>query len=162
LNRGTGADRGGDTNATTGDVPSPVKYKVVILRILGFLALASIAFAQSSSSLRGKLIQQPDKDPVIEAGGRRVAIEADEDTWKVLRDERLAGADVELLGHANDAEHFTVAGTHLHPVYVWRDRKRLYVTYWCDVCYIRTYVPGNCWCCQKYTVLDLREKLDDQ
>ncbi len=133
-----------------------------MLRILGFVALASVAFAQSPSPLRGKLIQPPDKDPVIEVNGRRVAIEADEDTWQVLRDERLAGADVQLLGNAKDADHFTVSGTYLHPVSVWRDGKRLYVTYWCDVCYIRTYVPGKCWCCQKYTLLDPREELDDR
>ena len=71
-----------------------------MLRVLGLVALGSICFAQSPSSLRGKLIQPPDKDPVIEVKGRRVAIEADEDTWKVLRDERLAGADVQLLGNA--------------------------------------------------------------
>jgi hypothetical protein len=135
----------------------------VLRRTLGFLLLtAPFAFAQSSSSLRGKLIQQPGQDPFIEVSGRRITLEADEDTWKVLRDERLAGADIELLGTAKDPNHFAVAGTELHPVFVWKNNKRLYVTYWCDVCYIRTYVPGNCWCCQKYTLLDLREKLDDE
>ena len=135
----------------------------MLRRTLGFLLLAApFALAQSSSSIRGKLIQQPGQDPFVEVSGRRIALEADEDTWKVLRDERLAGADVELLGTAKDPNRFAVAGTELHPVFVWKNNKRLYVTYWCDVCYIRTYVPGNCWCCQKYTLLDLREKLDDE
>jgi hypothetical protein len=133
----------------------------VILRNLLFLALASAAFAQTSS-LRGKLVQRTGEDPAIETAGHRIAIKADEDTLKVLSDERLANADVELLGQAKDAGLFIVAGTHLHPVSVWQNGKRLYVTYWCDVCYIRTYVPGNCWCCQKYTLLDPREKLDDR
>ncbi len=142
---------------------TPAKMKSVIFRILGFLALGAVlAFGQSSSSVRGKLIQPAGADPYLEVSGHHVALEADEDTWKVLRDERLAGADMELLGTPKDADHFTVAGTHLHPVFVWKNNKRLYVTYWCDVCYIRTYVPGNCWCCQKYTLLDLREKLDDE
>ena len=132
------------------------------LGILGLLAVAaSLAFGQSAPSVRGKLIQPTGGVPYVETGGHHVALEADEDTWKVLRDERLANADIELLGHAKDADHFTVAGTHLHPISVWKDNKRLYVTYWCDVCYIRTYVPGKCWCCQKYTLLDLREKLDE-
>jgi hypothetical protein len=135
----------------------------VLRRTLGFLLLAApFAFAQSRSSIRGKLIQHPGENPFLEVSGHRVALEADEDTWKVLRDERLAAADVELLGAAKDADHFSVAGTEVHPVFVWKNNKRLYVTYWCDVCYIRTYKPGNCWCCQKYTLLDLREKLDDE
>jgi hypothetical protein len=31
------------------------------------------------------------------------------------------------------------------------------ITYWCDVCSIRTYTPGKCWCCQQETTLDLRD-----
>ena len=135
----------------------------MLFRILGFFALAAaLCFGQSGSSVRGKLIQDAGENPYIEASGHRIALEADEDTWKVLRDERLAGLDVELLGTVKDAGHFSVAGTEHHPVFVWKNNKRLYVTYWCDVCYIRTHVPGNCWCCQKYTRIDLREKLDDE
>jgi len=132
-----------------------------MVRFLGMLALAAACFADTPGALRGKLIQPSDKDPVVQAGTGTVALEADEDTWKVLRDERLNNADVELLGQAKDSTHFAVSGTHTHPVFVHRDGKRLYVTYWCDVCYIRTFVPGKCWCCQKYTDLDLRENLDE-
>jgi hypothetical protein len=32
-----------------------------------------------------------------------------------------------------------------------------YVTYWCEVCSIRSYAPGPCWCCQRETTLDLRD-----
>jgi hypothetical protein len=31
------------------------------------------------------------------------------------------------------------------------------VTYWCEVCAIRTYTPGECMCCQENTELDLRD-----
>lgn len=134
----------------------------VLARFLGLLALASISFAQSSSALRGKLVQDAGKDPLIDTGLQRVSLEADEDTWKVLRDSRLKGEVVELKGHVDKPGHFVVDGTHTHPVFLIRDGKRLYVTYWCDVCYIRYFVPGNCWCCQKYTDLDPREKLDEQ
>jgi predicted RNA-binding protein with PUA domain len=37
-----------------------------------------------------------------------------------------------------------------------RDGRLKMVTYWCDICSIRTYIPGPCMCCQKYTDLDLR------
>jgi hypothetical protein len=29
------------------------------------------------------------------------------------------------------------------------------VSYWCDICTIRSYTPGPCVCCQKDTTLDL-------
>jgi len=132
-----------------------------VIRLLGLLVFASVCFAQAPASLRGKLIQQDGKDPVIESGGHRISLEADDDTLAVLRDERLNNADVEVEGHPKSAAAFVVNGTQTHPVFVWRNGKRLYVTYWCNVCYIRTYKPGNCWCCQKYTDLDLRESLDE-
>jgi hypothetical protein len=106
-------------------------------------------------------MQQSDGPPTILVGSRAVRLQADDDTMKVLNDERLRGLDVEVMGHPDGAEQFVVNGTETHPVFVWRNGKRLYVTYWCDVCYIRTFVPGNCWCCQKYTDLDLRESLDE-
>jgi hypothetical protein len=45
-------------------------------------------------------------------------------------------------------------------MFVHQGGKRLFVTYWCDVCSIRTYTPGLCLCCRKETDLDLRESLD--
>ena len=31
------------------------------------------------------------------------------------------------------------------------------VTYWCEVCAIRSYTPGLCVCCRDETTLDLRD-----
>jgi hypothetical protein len=75
----------------------------------------------------------------------------------VLRDERLAGDDFEVIGHLKDPQHFLIDPITSKAMFVHKDGKRLYITYWCDVCYIRTYTPGKCVCCQKYTDLDLRE-----
>ncbi len=76
-----------------------------MVRFLGMLALAAACFADTPGALRGKLVQPADKDPVVQAGTGTVALEADDDTWKVLRDERLNNADVELLGQAKDSTH---------------------------------------------------------
>ena len=110
------------------------------------------AFAQSSASLRGTLAKAHTliTPQTIFLGG-------DEPTVKVLDDERLFGADFELLGHPTAVGRFEVDPIHERAMFVHKDGKRLTITYWCDVCYIRTYSPGSCWCCQRYTELDLRE-----
>jgi len=136
--------------------------RTVLGRFFLPLAFATLAFAHSAGSVRGKLVQTEGKDPTVRVASGEVQIEADEDTWKVLRDERLKGSEIELEGREVAPGKFAVNGTHTHPVYVVKNGKRLYVTYWCDVCYIRTFVPGECWCCHKYTDLDLRESLDEQ
>ncbi|MBE7541124.1 MAG: hypothetical protein HS123_02015 [Solibacteraceae bacterium] len=56
----------------------------------------------------------------------------------------------------------------LDPIYrkamfVVRDGKPLVITYWCEVCAIRTYSPGRCQCCQDETAFDPRDPaLEDQ
>ena len=96
--------------------------------------------------------------PALEMpGGKHVPLHADDPTMAVLRDKRLAGVDLEALGHFSQPNLFEVDPIHTRALFVHKDNKKLLITYWCDVCYIRTYSPGNCWCCQKYTDLDLRE-----
>ncbi len=74
----------------------------------------------------------------------------------VLKDKRLAGVDLEAIGHYTTPASFEVDPIHLKSMFVHKDNRKLLITYWCEVCYIRTYTPGVCWCCQKYTDLDLR------
>ena len=120
-----------------------------------FPAFRVLAAAGAPSvSVRGKLVTGP--PPRIS----NVLMTGDEATRGVLSDPRLEGADFEVLGHAVDPTHFEVDKIHTRSLFVHKDGKRLMVTYWCDVCYIRTYTPGKCWCCQKDTDLDLRENLD--
>jgi len=78
----------------------------------------------------------------------------------VLNDKRLAGMDLEAIGHFNSPGQFEVDPIHTKALFVHQNGKKLYITYWCDVCYIRTYAPGICVCCQKYTDLDLRDSVE--
>jgi hypothetical protein len=132
-----------------------------VTRRLFFAALGSSAvFAASAPglSVRGKLSQSPNHQPTLETSDHKlVTLEGDQPTLAVLHDDRLLASDFEALGHYRAAEHFVVDPIHTRAMFVHKDGKRLIVTYWCDVCYIRTYSPGVCWCCQKYTDLDLRE-----
>ncbi len=112
-------------------------------------------------SLRGRLTQKEGQPSALTlAEGKSVRLEGDGQTSGVLQDARLKDADFEVLGAMKPDGTFLIEPIHKRAVFVHKDGKRLYVTYWCAVCAIRTYTPGQCWCCQDDTALDLREKLD--
>lgn len=113
----------------------------------------------AATSLRGKL-RAGDKPVLVLPDGRRAELSGDAETKQVLNDSRLDGIDFEVLGQWESAARFTVNPMHLHAMFVHQGGKRLFVTYWCDVCSIRTYTPGLCLCCRKETDLDLRESLE--
>ncbi|MBK9166417.1 MAG: hypothetical protein IPM24_03015 [Bryobacterales bacterium] len=116
--------------------------------------------AKEGDSLRGKLVNNA-AVPVLEtADGRKVPLDGDADTLGVLRDARLAGAAMELRGTMQPSGKFRVNPIHERAMHVHKEGKRLLVTYWCDVCAIRTYTPSKCWCCQEETELDLRETIE--
>lgn len=127
----------------------------------GFLGIsaAPVLRAGEDVTIQGKLAQLPGKPPVLDTGSRRIPLSGDADTMGVLQDKRLAGATLELQGKFDSQGGFTVGPIHTRAVHVRRNGKKLLVTYWCDVCSIRTYTPGICWCCQEETALDLRESL---
>ncbi|MBL8175408.1 MAG: hypothetical protein JNK48_12110 [Bryobacterales bacterium] len=89
-----------------------------------------------------------------------VKLSGDEPTMGVLRDKRVHGMELEITGEAADGG-LRILPIHKQGMFVMKDGKKLFVTYWCDICSIRTYTPGVCLCCQDETQLDLREKLDN-
>jgi hypothetical protein len=127
--------------------------------------LASLVFlpavcrpADPAQMLRGKLEKGPGDKPVLRTSdGKLVFLTGDDDTVGVLKDARLAGADFEVIGQSDGADQFKINPIHTRAMFVHKDGKRLVVTYWCDVCAIRTYTPGICWCCREETALDLKE-----
>ncbi len=122
------------------------------------MAACALASDVPGISIRGKLTRSPDKQPALDPGNHKlIYLKGDHDTMDVLNDERLAGADLEAIGHFTEPDHFTIGPITSKSMFVHKDGKRLMITYWCDVCYIRTYSPGKCVCCQKYTDLDLRD-----
>jgi hypothetical protein len=140
--------------------------KVVSRRLFlltaGLLRLAVSSLASVAGvSIRGKLTRSPDQKMVLEVSPNKlVSLAGDQATQGVLNDQRIWGTDFEAVGHLNSPDHFEIDRIHTRSMFVHKDGKRLMITYWCDVCYIRTYTPGTCVCCQKYTDLDLRESDD--
>jgi hypothetical protein len=121
-----------------------------------------LAFAVASpppSSVRGKLVQREGKPPAIETAAHDLVVaEGEPETLAVLNDKRLAGFDIEILGHFAAAGRFTVGPFYTSTsIIVHKDGKRYSVTYWCPICSIRAYTPGKCVCCQQETNLDLQE-----
>ncbi|MFB3829624.1 MAG: hypothetical protein ACE15B_22825 [Bryobacteraceae bacterium] len=120
-----------------------------------FLALAAGCYADT---VRGKLVQRPGKPAAVETGaGKLVELDGDKETRAVLEDRRLAGFELEAKGRFAAPERFRVDGLHTRAMFVFKDGNARLITYWCDVCSIRTYTPGICWCCQQETTLDLRD-----
>ena len=112
-----------------------------------------------AASIRGKLLAG--EPPTVEtAGGRRVPVDGDEQVRAVLRDKRVIGSELEVVGELDAQGVFRAIPTHDNPLFVHQGGKRLYVTYWCDICAIRTRAPGVCWCCQEDTELSLRDRKD--
>jgi len=119
---------------------------------------ASLACAAESASLRGRLREDPDQPPALTTKeGRVVLLEGDADTVGVLRDPRLKGEDFEANGHSTPPDRFVIDPIHTRSLFVWRNGKRLVITYWCDVCSIRAWTPGRCQCCQEPMDLDPRD-----
>ena len=136
-----------------------VKWNQVSRRFLVAALFAAVSgfAAVPGLSIRGKLVQSPGKKPALEISGQKlIQLEGDDSTLAVLNDKRLAGMDLEAIGHFNSPDRFEVDPIHTKALFVHKDGKKLSISYWCDVCYIRTYAPGICVCCQKYTDLDLR------
>ncbi|MGH9661589.1 MAG: hypothetical protein ACRD96_23780 [Bryobacteraceae bacterium] len=122
------------------------------MRILVVLLAAALFAASPVEVLRGKLAG----GALVTADNKRVALAGDADTKGVLNDKRLAGAEVELRGRFTAPGVFTLDPIHTKAMHVHRQGKRFTVSYWCEVCAIRTYTPGQCWCCQEDTELDLQ------
>jgi hypothetical protein len=120
-------------------------------------AIRLFAF-ERDTTLRGKLVEPA---TIQTLDGRRIHLSGDVSTEGVIKDVRVVGDELELLGTFKSPGEFQIGPIYTKAMYVLKGGKRLFITYWCEVCSIRTYTPGKCWCCQENTELDLREHLDN-
>lgn len=135
---------------------SMLLVRLLICAIFTIACFAQTVKTTDATTVRGKLVQQQGQTPAVETADHKlVTLEGDGSTEHVLHDKRLAGMDLEAKGHFTTADHFQVDAFYTHALHVIKDGKRFQVTYWCDVCSIRQYEPGPCWCCQRETKLDL-------
>src|SRR4026209_1679675 len=112
-----------------------------LLAILLMLSALCFAADPATSILRGKLGQNGGK-PVLELKDHKlIPLDGDEATRGVLTDKRLAGAALEATGHFDKADVFVVDPIHTKALHVYHGATRHTISYWCDVCSIRTYTP---------------------
>ena len=120
-----------------------------------FFGLSALGLAaRGAEAVRGKF---ETGGTLVDPQGRRTRLTGDDPTKLVLNDARLNGMEFEALGTRSGEGSFAVGPIHERNLWVYRKGERLMVTYWCDICYIRTYSPGQCWCCQEDTKLDLKD-----
>jgi hypothetical protein len=123
-----------------------------------FLGSLAVLGAPEGASLRGVLLLDPAGHPALKTpDGKTVLLEGDSQTIAVLLDQRLRGRQFEVIGKPVAADRFEIGPIHRKSMWVHQNGKRLLITYWCEVCAIRTYVPGKCQCCQEETELDLKD-----
>ena len=127
------------------------------IALVAFVVLPLLT-AAAETSLKGTLRLGAGGKPALETGGQLVFLSGDADTVGVLTDDRLIGSDFELVGERIARDRFRVGPIHKKSMWVHRGGERYLVTYWCEVCAIRTYTPGICQCCQEEMALDLRQE----
>jgi hypothetical protein len=133
------------------------------LFLIPFTLAAAAAAAEEvgTDSVSGVLSKNLLSEPALKTPqGAVVTLRGDKSTTAVLNDERLAGVPLEVVGKRHSAGQFAVNPIHEKAMHVVQDGKRLLISYWCDICSIRTYAPGPCMCCQADTELQLKESLD--
>ncbi|HYO80048.1 MAG TPA: hypothetical protein VES20_01495 [Bryobacteraceae bacterium] len=118
-----------------------------------FFLVLPLALRAADTAFRGTLVAGPG---LRLADGTVITLTGDADTVPVLKDKRVANSDFEVIG-TRAGNKVTIRPIHEPSLFLYKDGKRLRVTYWCDVCAIRTYTPGLCWCCREETELDPRE-----
>lgn len=149
-----------EANPTVHLIPRVVHPECMERRLFLLLpwAVPVWAAAPDPQTVRGRLIQEESRPPRIRTrSGQVVELAGDAQTVAVLRDDRLGKEDFEAAGHFTDPTHFQVDPIYKRALFVYRGGKRLVVTYWCEICAIRTYAPGECQCCHNETALDPRD-----
>jgi hypothetical protein len=121
-----------------------------------FCAVTSVRAEEGRRTLKGTLTP----DGLRTQDGQMVKLTGDPSTIGVLNDKRVQGMELEVTGEPSPNGAIRILPIHKQGMFVLKDSKKLFITYWCEVCSIRTYTPGVCLCCQDETALDLRDKLD--
>jgi hypothetical protein len=127
--------------------------------LLGALVLS--AAEPKTETIEGKLTVRQGAPALVQTpDGRTVELQSDTPNNKVLHDHRIDGMHIHATGHFTAPGKFQVDPQYKRSLLVYQGEHLKMVTYWCDVCGIRSYTPGPCVCCQAETELDLRDPDD--
>jgi len=98
--------------------------------------------------LEGKLLVEKGK-PVLQAQGKSIRLAGgDESISETLLDTRILGKQLRLQGEFRSDGSFEVSDLFaVNPDGLYK------IVYYCNVCNITAFHPGNCICCQQPTIL---------
>ena len=109
---------------------------------------AFVSGDQGDISLQGELVVKKGQEAVLEGGGKPVPLTSDRrSTSDTLSDSRLSGRELKVVGKYRDDGSFEV-----HEFFVVHGKSLYRIIYFCEVCNITTFSPGNCMCCQNPTL----------
>jgi hypothetical protein len=116
---------------------------------LPIIASLAVTLCGQDHVLRGRIRQEAGKPPLLITGeGKGFIVTGDQFTRGQMADPKLNGRQIELEGRPGGPAAFEA-----RRIFTIKDGKRHKVTYWCDICSIRTHMPGRCMCCQADTEL---------
>ncbi len=102
-----------------------------------------------SATIEGIIAVAKGMPPVLRSQGKDIRLSSeDESVAKTLQDPRVSGKQLKLVGKFRIDGSFDVADLFVvHPDGLYR------IIYYCQVCHITAFKPGNCVCCQQPTEL---------
>ena len=132
--------------------------------LLALTLLAGSALAETPSgqtTIRGHVVpskpvvQHSDETvKLIGEDGKTYQLVVEADNYHTLHDPKLAGRLWEIVGHPQEAGRFEV-----RQLFTIVDGVRHKVQYYCEICHIVSYRPGQCMCCQEE--VELQEQVYD-
>lgn len=138
---------------------------VRIALLLGLALLAAAASAETpakEATIRGHVvaakavIQHADETVrLIGENGQEYELVVEADNYHTLLDPELGGRLWEISGHPMPEGRFEV-----RKLFTVVDGVRHRITYYCEICHIVSYRPGQCMCCQED--VELREDVYDE
>ncbi|HYK90514.1 MAG TPA: hypothetical protein VE398_17200 [Acidobacteriota bacterium] len=133
---------------------APHSLCYIYLMRAAFLLFAAIAFCGpqigAAATLDGKVVVEGRNPPQLQLQDKRIQLSiADDSIGETLRDHRVAGKQMRLVGKFRDDGSFEVTDFFVvHPDGLYR------IIYFCNVCHITAFKPGICICCQQPTELE--------
>lgn len=135
----------------------------VVLTTTVALWLIPVCLSKSPELIRGHVKARVSSDSPQElmvtfltSRGKKILVAGDRFSNGQLLDSRLAKREWELEGEFQPNGHFEIL-----KLFTIKQGKRHRVTYWCEICYIRSHEPGRCMCCQEETNLQEIPELSD-
>ncbi len=123
-----------------------VKLPILVLLTVA-IVFPAVGFEQGTATLQGTLEFAKDGTPMLRTADGEVALgSGSKPLSDTLKDTRLSGRTLKVVGRTGKNSSFDV-----NEFFVVRGENLYRIIYYCEVCNITAFSPGNCVCCQRPT-----------